>query len=289
VAPEALTAVAGLVSDTHLPERLDALPPALFQVMSGVDVVLHAGDIGELRVLDELGRVAPALAVHGNDDTPEAQRELPYQQVLTLAGQRIVLSHTHYPDLEQEMASRREDAWGPKLSRRAGFGHRAGAGIVVWGHTHIPLACWHEGVFLVNPGALASGNYVTRQTRRTVALLFLRRDGRPFVTHVDLHHPEGPYRPRVDLQAGFRAALDAVSESILDPEMATLWESVRERARALDPAARAPLVAALLRAARPCWRGERERLTRADFLAQVQQGESLPPAARDLLAPLAAL
>ena len=145
VAPEALAAVAGLVSDTHLPERLDALPPALFQVLAGVDVVLHAGDIGELRVLDELSRVAPAVAVHGNDDTPEAQRELPYQQVLTLAGQRIVLSHTHYPDLEQEMASRREDAWGPKLSRRAGFGHRAGAGIVVWGHTHIPLAVLARG------------------------------------------------------------------------------------------------------------------------------------------------
>ena len=144
-------------------------------MLAGVDVVLHAGDLGELRVLDELSRVAPAVAVHGNDDTPEAQRELPYQQLLTLAGQRIVLSHTHHPDREQELASRREDAWGPKLSRWAGFGRRAGAGIVVWGHTHIPLAVWHEGIFLVNPGALASGGYVTRQTRRTVALLFLRR------------------------------------------------------------------------------------------------------------------
>jgi putative phosphoesterase len=286
VAPEALAAVAGLLSDTHLPERLDALPPALFRAFEGVDVVLHAGDLGELRVLDELSRVAPTVAVHGNDDTPAAQRELPYQQVVTLAGQRIVLSHAHYPDREQEMASRREDAWGPKLSRWAAFGRRAGAGIVVWGHTHIPFAGWHEGVFLANPGALASGSYVTRQTRRTVALLFLRRDGQPFVTHVDLDAPEAPFRPRVDLGAGFRAALDAVSESILDPEMATLWETFGEQAPALDPAARAPLVGALLRAARPCWRGERERLTRADFLAQLaqaQRGEPLPPAARELL------
>ena len=199
-APDSVAAVAGLVSDTHLPERLEALPPALFRVLAGVDVVLHAGDLGELRALDELSRVAPAVAVHGNDDTPEAQRELPYQQLLTLAGQRIVLSHTHHPDREQELASRREDAWGPKLSRWAGFGRRAGAGIVVWGHTHIPLAVWHEGIFLVNPGALASGGYVTRQTRRTVALLFLRRDGQPCVTHVDLDDPGGPYRPRVDLR-----------------------------------------------------------------------------------------
>ena len=195
VAPDSVAAVAGLVSDTHLPERLDSLPPALFRVLAGVDVVLHAGDLGELRVLDELSRVAPAVAVHGNDDTPEAQRELPYQQLLTLVGQRIVLSHTHHPDREQELASRREDAWGPKLSRWAGFGRRAGAGIVVWGHTHIPLAVWHEGIFLVNPGALASGGYVTRQTRRTVALLFLRRDGQPCVTHVDLDDPGGRIAP----------------------------------------------------------------------------------------------
>ena len=289
VAPDSVAAVAGLISDTHLPERLDALPPALFRVLAGVDVVLHAGDLGELRVLDELSRVAPAVAVHGNDDTQESQRELPYQQVVTLAGQRIVLSHTHHPDREQELASRREDAWGPKLSRWAEFGRRAGAGIVVWGHTHIPLAVWHQGIFLVNPGALASGGYVTRQTRRTVALLFLRRDrqdGRPCATHVDLDDPGGPYHPRVDLRAGFRAALDAVSETILDSEMAALWETLRERWRALDPAARAPLVAALLRAARPCWRGERERLTRADYLAQTQQGEPLSPAARELLAAL---
>ena len=58
---ERLAACFGLVSDTHLPERLSRLPAALFEVLRGVDLVLHAGDIGELRVLDELSRIAPVV------------------------------------------------------------------------------------------------------------------------------------------------------------------------------------------------------------------------------------
>jgi len=284
--PAALAAVAGLVSDTHLPERLDALPDVLFEILAGVDVVLHAGDVGALGVLDALSAIAPVVAVHGNDDTAEAQRELPYQQLVVLAGQRVVLSHTHHPDPAAELASRRDDAWGPKLSRRAAFGQRAGARIVVWGHAHIPLAVWHEGVYVVNPGALASPSAVTRQTRRTVALLFGRRDGTPFARHVDLDAPGGPYDPGIDLSAGFRAALVGVCDSLLDADLDAAWTAQSERVRALEPAARAALHQALLRAARPCWRGERARITRADFLEEVARGEPLPEAAARLLAGL---
>ena len=284
--PEALAAVAGLVSDTHLPERLEALPDVLFEILAGADVVLHAGDVGVLGVLDALGAIAPVVAVHGNDDTAEAQRELPYQQLVSLGGQRVVLSHTHHPDRAAEMASRRDDGWGPKLSRRAAFGQRAGARIVVWGHSHIPQAVWHEGVYLVNPGALASPNSVTRQVRRTVALLFVGRDGTPFARHVDLDAPGAPYVPRIDLEAGFRAALDGVCESLLDADLDAAWAAQSERVWALEPDARAALQRALLRAARPCWRGERARITRADLLEEVARGGPLPAAAAGLLAAL---
>jgi putative phosphoesterase len=131
---ERVAACIGLISDTHMPERCAAFPPALFDVLSGVDLLLHAGDVGELWVLDRLSAMAPVVAVHGNDDTAEAQRELPYQQVVAVAGQRILLTHAHYPDPEEELASRRDDAWAPKLARRAAMGRRAGAGIVFFGH-----------------------------------------------------------------------------------------------------------------------------------------------------------
>lgn len=50
---ERVVAVVGLVSDTHLPERCAALPEALFGVLTGAELILHAGDVGELRVLIE--------------------------------------------------------------------------------------------------------------------------------------------------------------------------------------------------------------------------------------------
>jgi hypothetical protein len=67
----------GLISDTHMPARCADLPAAVFDVLRSVDVVLHAGDVGELWVLDQLSAIAPVIAVHGNDETAEAQRELP--------------------------------------------------------------------------------------------------------------------------------------------------------------------------------------------------------------------
>src|SRR5687767_15672626 len=123
-----------------MPERLPALPLALFEALRGADLLLHAGDVGELWVLDRLSAIAPVLAVHGNDDTADAQRELPYQQILAVAEQRIVLTHAHFPDRTQELESRKNDAWRPKLERRAAFGQRAGASIVVFGHTHVPMS-----------------------------------------------------------------------------------------------------------------------------------------------------
>jgi len=73
---ERVVACFGLISDTHMPKRWRELPPAVFDLLQGVDLVLHAGDVGELWVLDQLSTIAPTLAVHGNDVTEEAQREL---------------------------------------------------------------------------------------------------------------------------------------------------------------------------------------------------------------------
>src|SRR5690554_1327395 len=96
----------GLVSDTHSPQRCEKLPGALFSALSGADLILHAGDVGNLDVLDQLSKIAPVVAVHGNDDSEEAVRELPEQQIVTIGGIRILLWHSHYPNHEEEMASR---------------------------------------------------------------------------------------------------------------------------------------------------------------------------------------
>lgn len=194
----------GLLSDTHMPERCDALPPALFTVLQGVDLLLHAGDVGELWVLDRLSAIAPTIAVHGNDDTAEAKRELPYQQLVMLGGRRLLLCHGHHPDPDTEQASRRDDAWQPKLAWRAALGQGSGARIVVFGHTHIPMVQEYAGVLLVNPGALASPNGVTCQRLQSVALLFLTHDGVPHVSHVDLARPTARYKIDHSSRAWYR-------------------------------------------------------------------------------------
>src|SRR6476619_1424040 len=155
-----------------MPERCPALPAALDDALRGVDLLLHAGDVGELWVLDQLSEIAPVIAVHGNDDTDDAKRELPFQQIITVAGQRILLWHSHFPDLTEEMEFRKDDDLYRSIQRSVDQAKRAGAKIVVFGHWHIPLVYRINDVLIVNPGALASGNEFTRMIVNTVALLF---------------------------------------------------------------------------------------------------------------------
>jgi putative phosphoesterase len=269
---ERVAARIGLVSDTHMPDRCLALPPLLFEALRGVDVLLHAGDVGELWALDRLSAIAPVVAVHGNDDTDDAQRELPYQQIVTAAGQRIVLTHAHYPDRTQELESRKDDRWGPKLERRAAIGRRAGAAIVVFGHTHVPMAYQHGEVLLVNPGAIASPNYVTRQRLQSAGLLFMREDGAPAVAHVDLASGR-PFVPRIDWQAGFAAAHSQFAESLMTPDLEAIWKELDRFGRSLEADVRAMLRAGMRRILERCWSGQQERISRTDLLAASRELE----------------
>ncbi len=281
VVPETVVCCLGLVSDTHMPERCADLPAALFTVLEGVDLVLHAGDVGELWVLDRLSTIAPVVAVHGNDDSDDAQRELPYRQTIVISGHRLLLCHGHYPDHAREMASRRDDSWAPKLDRRAALGQSAGATTVVFGHTHIPMSVYHQAVLLVNPGALASANPVGRQRLKTVALLFVRVDGAPVVVHVDLDAPDQSFTPRIAWDAGYKAALDTVNAPILSPALQADWERLAPRIRALSPEQRRSL---LLPLAHRCWNDEREVITHADVLAALHANTSIPDTTRAELA-----
>ncbi len=267
---ERVAARIGLVSDTHMPERCPALPPALFEALRGADLLLHAGDVGELWVLDRLSTIAPVVAVHGNDDTADAQRELPYQQLLTIAGLRIVLTHAHYLDRAQELESRKNDAWEPKLERRAAFGQRAGASVVVFGHTHVPMSLQQGDVLLVNPGAIAAPNYVTRQRLQSVALLFICDDGVPTVVHVDLAAPECPFVPQIDWQAGFAATHSQFTESLMTPDLELIWKELHQVGQSLDEHMRAKLRAGMLRILERCWLGEQQLISRTDILAEAR-------------------
>jgi uncharacterized protein len=241
--------IIGLISDTHMPQRWKQIPEAVFVAFAGVDLIFHAGDVGELWTLDALSRIAPIAAVHGNDETDEATRALPYLLTLVAAGQRIVLTHGHYPDRDEEMAQRRFDEWEPKLARLVAFGKAHGASIVVFGHTHIPMCVEHDGVLLVNPGAIASGSLLARQKVQTVARLRLAAGSAPRVEFVNLRQPDVPVVPAFELADGFKAALAQVSELMLDDELAAEAEWLRHE---LYPAAPEFVVSLFLPLAHDC-------------------------------------
>lgn len=274
---ERVAARIALIGDTHIPQRCLGLPPVIFDLFAGADLVLHTGDVGELWVLDQLSRIAPVVAVHGNDDSRDARRELPYQQVVSVAGVRILLWHSHFPDRIDELESRRDDQIIPKLERSLERAKRAGARVALFGHWHIPLVFEAEGVTVVNPGALAPGNAVTRQLRQTVAWLFVRDDGVPFVCHIDLAQPDGPFAPLIDWPAGFKVAHRQFNDSILVPTLASQMDALN---RVIEQVGYDFGLPPLLRVAHRCWAGEQEQITLADWLAEVERDADLPGRAK---------
>jgi putative phosphoesterase len=119
--------IVGVVSDTHGLVRCETL-----EALRGSDVILHAGDIGGDHVLQELGALAPVIPVRGNVDGGWA-RLLPERRRLDLGGVPVLVLHD-----------------------RALLGldpAEEGLGVVVFGHSHRPLAERREGVLWFNPGS----------------------------------------------------------------------------------------------------------------------------------------
>ncbi|MFO7633219.1 MAG: metallophosphoesterase family protein, partial [Caldilinea sp.] len=223
----------------------------------------------------------PVVAVHGNDDTIKAERELSYQQVVSVAGMRLFLWHSHYQDPAAESASRVGNDMAEKLERTVASARRAEAQIAIFGHWHIPLVFRKDGVTAVNPGAIASGNEFTRQIIQSIALLYLASDGGCHVVHVNLAEPDRPFDPAVDVHGGFTEAASRYSASIVTPELAVAVPMLRA---ALTPEEFRLVRSVVAEAAHRCWAGELPMLDRKIVWAQLQQSDVLPAHLYDKLA-----
>jgi putative phosphoesterase len=255
-----------------MPKRWDKLPDAVPEIFKDVDLILHAGDVGELWVLDELGQIAPTIAVHGNDETDEAQRSLPYQQLLTIDGVRILLCHSHIPDRAQELASRQDDSWASKLKRRSAQAQAVGAAIYVFGHLHVPLVKEEDGVLLLNPGAIASGNSLLRQTVQSVAVLSLSAAGDTRVEHIALSNGDRGSVPDVDWGAGFRAAFAKVGGYLVSPDDQAIVKAAYNVAGDDWPV----LDEAILRCAWKRWRGQQNLISLAEIIGELRADQGMP-------------
>jgi len=125
------TRVIGLISDTH-----GLLRPDVHTALAGVELILHAGDVGGDEILTELELIAPIRAVFGNTDSP-GQPGLSAAIEITIDGLSIHVSHGH------EVGS-------PTPAKLL---ERYSADVVIYGHTHRPLIARAAGRLVVNPGA----------------------------------------------------------------------------------------------------------------------------------------
>jgi putative phosphoesterase len=118
----------GIISDTH-----GLLRPEAAAGLNGSHAIIHAGDVGDPAILDQLKTIAPVFAVRGNVDTGPWASELPLTEVVELHNTSIYVLHNLMQlDLN------------PAVS---------GFHIVISGHTHQPEAHWRDGVLYINPGS----------------------------------------------------------------------------------------------------------------------------------------
>ncbi len=118
----------GVISDTHGLLRAEAL-----RELQGVDLIIHAGDVGDPDILDALGEIAPVRAVRGNTDLADWARSLPLTDAVEWGGLTFYVLH----DL------------GELGLDPAASGFRG----VISGHTHRPSLSEDNGVLFLNPGS----------------------------------------------------------------------------------------------------------------------------------------
>ena len=117
-----------VVSDTH-----GQLRPSVIPALEHCDRVLHAGDVGNQEILDDLSVIGPVSAVRGNTDRGAFGATLPLTEMIEIDGVGIYMIHI-LDDLDIDPAA-------------------AGVSVVISGHTHRPLIEERAGVLYLNPGS----------------------------------------------------------------------------------------------------------------------------------------
>ena len=138
----------GIISDTH-----GLLRPEALAGLAGSELIIHAGDIGKPEILAELGRIAPVVAVRGNNDRADWASELPEKTFVSTGETRFYLLHI--------------------LAELAINPVEHGVKAVISGHSHRPLISYRAGVLYLNPGSAGPRRF---KLPVSLARLYLRGD-----------------------------------------------------------------------------------------------------------------
>jgi uncharacterized protein len=129
--------------------------PEALKALRGVDLIIHAGDIGKAEVLDVLEAIAPLHAIRGNSDRGAWAKKLSDTKTISIRGTRLFMIHDVH-DLDFDPSER-------------------GVAVVISGHSHKPFIVERDGVLFVNPGSAGP-----RRFKLPVAVGKLRiGDGKP--------------------------------------------------------------------------------------------------------------
>jgi len=147
----------GVISDTHLEEPTPLLEDTVRRYFQDVDMIIHAGDLVTLHILDAF-KDKKVVAVTGNNDGPEVKRILPAKQIIKAGDFRIGVIH----------------GWGwPMGMGRKVSRELEGVDCIVYGHSHWPASYHRDGILYFNPGAFSSG--LPLPGRRTIGILTIDR------------------------------------------------------------------------------------------------------------------
>ncbi|RLC29477.1 metallophosphoesterase [Candidatus Woesebacteria bacterium] len=129
----------GIIADTHVPVIVKSLPPKLNEHFKGCDLIIHAGDLVEMQVLEELGKIAETKAVYGNMDGPGVRKNLPENILFEAEDKRIGVVHG------SGSASKIIENVRKTFSKKPD--------IIIFGHSHVPLNRTLNGILFFNPGS----------------------------------------------------------------------------------------------------------------------------------------
>ena len=137
----------GVISDTH-----NFLDPKIPELFAGVDHILHAGDIGQARLILQLEQIAPVTAVLGNTD--DSGLHFRQAETVELDGRKFLIHHIVNPHAPDESLQRRLNQEKPA--------------VVVFGHTHKPFSETIGSALFFNPGYAGKSRF---GMPRSVAIL----------------------------------------------------------------------------------------------------------------------
>ena len=130
-----------VVSDTHIPEKATKLPEQFLKQIQKEDIILHAGDLTKVEVLEQLQKLAKVYAVWGNMDDGKVKKVLPETQSLEIEGKKIGIYHGSGAPY--------------KLEEKAYQKFEEGYDVIVFGHSHTPFNHKIKNTLMFNPGSLS--------------------------------------------------------------------------------------------------------------------------------------